>query len=169
MRQRAGTRGALQLGWGVGEGGGPGNRRVRVETTKHACQKRFNDGARRVGAGRAGFPKCPRFNQTVTDECKQRNPLPLRAAEPAAAPHRVMKAAFFTFDTTHHALWAEEVARDAGIPADVVPAPPAARARCNLALETLPEDEARLAHTLTAEGVPHGRWSPPDGLPDHAG
>ncbi len=73
-----------------------------------------------------------------------------------------MTGAFFTFDTTHHALWAEEVAREAGIPAEVVPAPPAARARCNLALEALPDDAERLARTLDAEGVPHGRWSPPD-------
>jgi hypothetical protein len=54
-------------------------------------------------------------------------------------------AMIFTFDTTHHALWAEEIAREAGIPAEVVPAPPAARARCNLALETLPEEAERLA------------------------
>ena len=66
----------------------------------------------------------------------------------------------FTFDTTHHALWAEEVARDAGIPAEVIPAPPAARARCNLALETLPEDAPRLAAILDAEGVPHALWAP---------
>ncbi|MBV9107865.1 MAG: DUF3343 domain-containing protein, partial [Gemmatimonadetes bacterium] len=50
----------------------------------------------------------------------------------------------FTFDTTHHALWAEEVARERGIPAEVVPAPAAAHARCNLALETLPGDADRL-------------------------
>jgi Protein of unknown function (DUF3343) len=68
----------------------------------------------------------------------------------------------FTFDTTHHALWAEEVARDAGIPAEVIPAPPAARARCNLALETLPEDAARLAGILAAEGVPHALLTPAD-------
>jgi hypothetical protein len=67
----------------------------------------------------------------------------------------------FTFDTTHHALWAEEVANEAGIPAQVVPAPPAARARCNLALETLPDDVEALAAALAAQGIPHGRWSPP--------
>lgn len=67
----------------------------------------------------------------------------------------------FTFDTTHHALWAEEVAREAEIPAEVVPAPPAARARCNLALETLPEDVERLADALDAAGVPHALWDGP--------
>ncbi|HEU4556733.1 MAG TPA: DUF3343 domain-containing protein [Longimicrobium sp.] len=60
----------------------------------------------------------------------------------------------FTFDTTHHALWAEEVAREREIPAEVVPAPPAAHARCNLALETLPGDLDRLRHALADEGVP---------------
>lgn len=107
------------------------------------------------------FSPMHRFNQTVTDECKQRKPQSLHAVEPAHRPQSV-SGAFFTFHTTHHALWAEEVAREAGIPADVVPAPPAARARCNLALEALPEDAERLAATFAAEGVPHGRWSPSD-------
>jgi hypothetical protein len=60
----------------------------------------------------------------------------------------------FTFHTTHHALWAEEVAGEAGIPVEVIPAPPAARARCNLALETLPEEVGRLAEALRGVGVP---------------
>jgi hypothetical protein len=64
----------------------------------------------------------------------------------------------FTFDTTHHALWAEEVAREAGIPAEVVPAPAAARARCNLALETLPEKVESLAAELSAAEIPYGRY-----------
>lgn len=63
--------------------------------------------------------------------------------------------ALFTFDTTHHALWAEEVAGEAGIPAEVVPAPPEAGARCNLALETLLEEVGPLAAALEAVGVPH--------------
>ena len=62
----------------------------------------------------------------------------------------------FTFDTTHHALWAEEVAGEAGIPVEVIPAPPAAHARCNLALAALPEDVPRLAGELDAQGVPFG-------------
>ena len=69
-----------------------------------------------------------------------------------------MPPAVFTFDTTHHALWAEEVAAEAGIPAEVVPAPPAARARCNLALETAPDDADALAAALTSAGVPFARF-----------
>lgn len=67
--------------------------------------------------------------------------------------------ALFTFETTHHALWAEEIATDAGIAAEVVPAPPAARARCNLALETLPGDEEALQRELDRAGVPFGRYA----------
>jgi Protein of unknown function (DUF3343) len=60
----------------------------------------------------------------------------------------------FTFSTTHHALWAEEVAREREIPAEVVPAPAAAHARCNLALETLRGELERLRDALTDQGVP---------------
>lgn len=75
-----------------------------------------------------------------------------------------MARMIFTFDTTHHALWAEEVAEARHIPVDVVPAPPAARARCNLALETLPEEVDSLAAALDEEGVPFGRWEADAGV-----
>ncbi|MFL5543054.1 MAG: putative Se/S carrier-like protein [Longimicrobiaceae bacterium] len=65
----------------------------------------------------------------------------------------------FTFDTTHHALWAEEVARERDIPAEAIPAPAAANARCSLALETLPGDVARLSAALDEEGVPFALYS----------
>ena len=66
-----------------------------------------------------------------------------------------MEEPVFTFDTTHHALWAEEVAGASGIPTEVVPAPAAARARCDLALLCLPADVERLAGALDGAGVPH--------------
>jgi hypothetical protein len=66
----------------------------------------------------------------------------------------------FTFDTTHHALWAEEIAREREIPAEAIPAPAAAHARCSLALETLPGDVARLSAALDDEGVPFALYSP---------
>jgi hypothetical protein len=71
------------------------------------------------------------------------------------------ETAVFTFDTTHHALWAEEVAREREIPAEVIPAPAAAHARCNLALETLPRDLDRLRAALAEEGVPFELYSGP--------
>ncbi len=68
----------------------------------------------------------------------------------------------FLFDTTHHALWAEEVAVQNGIPADVVPAPPdRGQARCDLAVETFAECSADLGRALEREGVEF-YW--PDGV-----
>ena len=57
------------------------------------------------------------------------------------------------FDTTHHALWAEEIALQHHLGADVVPAPAAADAKCDLALGYLAEDEAALLAALDAAGV----------------
>lgn len=65
-----------------------------------------------------------------------------------------MTEAVFTFDTTHHALWAEEVADQSGIPTEVIPAPAEAHARCDLALACLPADLNRLAAVLDDAGVP---------------
>jgi hypothetical protein len=65
----------------------------------------------------------------------------------------------FTFDTTHHALWAEEIARERDIPAEAIPAPAEAHARCSLALETLPADVARLSDALAEEGVTFALYS----------
>lgn len=65
----------------------------------------------------------------------------------------------FTFDTTHMALWAEEVARDAAIPAQVIPAPPETKAKCGLALETLADRVPVLREALSDAGVD---YYPPD-------
>jgi hypothetical protein len=59
----------------------------------------------------------------------------------------------FTFETTHHALWAEEIALACGLGAQVIPAPSAAEAKCNLALEVLPEDLDALIAALDRAGV----------------
>lgn len=73
-----------------------------------------------------------------------------------AQPHR----ATLVFDTTTAALWAEEVARNSGIPVEIVPAPADAAAKCDLALETLVTHVEELMTALGAQGVPHRRWSP---------
>jgi hypothetical protein len=68
----------------------------------------------------------------------------------------------FLFDTTHHVLWAEEIAVTAGIPADVVPAPPdRGEARCDLALETFADRAEELVRSLDREGV---EFHAPDGV-----
>lgn len=61
--------------------------------------------------------------------------------------------ATFLFDTTHMALWAEETALGAGIPVEVVPAPPDTHARCDLALVSRPGDVERLSRVLEETGV----------------
>lgn len=65
-----------------------------------------------------------------------------------------MTTPILTFATTHHALWAEELARTHGVPAEIVPAPAEANARCGLALQTLPDELDRLCALLRAEAVP---------------
>ena len=62
----------------------------------------------------------------------------------------------FTFETTHMALWAEDTARERGIPAEVVPAPPEAKAKCGLALKTSHQRTEELAGALTEEGITFG-------------
>lgn len=59
----------------------------------------------------------------------------------------------FIFETTHHAMWAEDVAREQSIAAEVVPAPPEADAKCGLALRTLDAQAEALAAALEKEGI----------------
>ena len=59
------------------------------------------------------------------------------------------------FDTTHHALWAEQIALDRALGAQVMPAPADAEAKWDLALEVLEEDAVALMEALVGEGVPY--------------
>ena len=59
----------------------------------------------------------------------------------------------FIFETTHHAMWAEDVAREQSIPAEVVPAPPEAEAKCGLALRAHQDQADKLASALNEEGI----------------
>ena len=67
-------------------------------------------------------------------------------------------ASLFTFETTHMALWAEDTARERGIPAEVVPAPPQAKAKCGLALRTTRARFDDLERALREEGVSFGTF-----------
>lgn len=64
-----------------------------------------------------------------------------------------------TFDTTHHALHAEQLAHEAGLAAEVTPAPPEAAAKCDLAIEFLPEEEDALVSLLQRERVAFRVWT----------
>lgn len=59
-----------------------------------------------------------------------------------------------TFDTTHHALWAEEIATRLLLGIEIIPAPADSGAKCDLAIEYLRDDEAALIAALQAEAVP---------------
>ena len=59
----------------------------------------------------------------------------------------------FVFETTHHAMWAEDVALDRAIPAEVVPAPPDGGARCGVALRTPAHRADELAQALDDERI----------------
>ena len=71
----------------------------------------------------------------------------------SAAPHST-----FVFDTTNAALWAEEVAREAGIPVETVPAPAESDAKCDLALITPAARVPELTAALTEAGVRFRPW-----------
>jgi hypothetical protein len=59
----------------------------------------------------------------------------------------------YLFETTHHAMWAEEIAREEGIPAEVVGAPADAKAKCGLALRILDAHCRTLELAMSAQGV----------------
>jgi len=67
-----------------------------------------------------------------------------------------------TFETSHHALWAEDLARERKIPVVVVPAPAESISRCGLALLIPTTAEEELAAMCLNAGIRFTRW---DGQP----
>lgn len=65
-----------------------------------------------------------------------------------------------TFDTTHHALYAEQLAHEHGLAAEPTPAPAESGAQCDIALEFLPDEEERLMAVLREAGVEFRLWPP---------
>ena len=63
------------------------------------------------------------------------------------------------FDTTHHAMWAEEIAREQGVAVEVVPAPEGVDAKCGMALEVLPDSLDSFQALLSKEGIPFKLWA----------
>jgi hypothetical protein len=62
------------------------------------------------------------------------------------------------FDTTHHALWAEQLAHEHGLAAQPTPAPPESGALCDIAIEYLPDEELQLRDVLTSAGIEFRTW-----------
>ena len=58
-----------------------------------------------------------------------------------------------TLDTTHHALWAEQLALDMGLGVQVVSAPKESGSQCGIALESLPEDLPALTAAMDEAGI----------------
>lgn len=59
----------------------------------------------------------------------------------------------FAFETTHNAMWAEDVAREQTLPVEVVPAPPHTKSMCGLALRIARAEADKLAAALDQEGI----------------
>lgn len=60
----------------------------------------------------------------------------------------------FLFETTTDVFWAEEVAQEAGIAVEIIPAPPPKGDLCGTALRTTGDLAARLEGALRAAGIP---------------
>jgi hypothetical protein len=65
-----------------------------------------------------------------------------------------------TFDTTHHALLAEQLALEEGFAVQVTPAPADSGARCDLALEFFAHDEPALTALLAGAFVMFRVYAP---------
>lgn len=64
----------------------------------------------------------------------------------------------FTFDTSHHALWAEDVAGERAVPVEVIPAPPESGSKCDLALRAFRRQADELESAFLDEGIEFKRW-----------
>lgn len=64
----------------------------------------------------------------------------------------------FTFDSSHHAFWAEELARERGLPIEVIPAPTQADSKCGLALRLPTASGSELESLCVQEGISFRRW-----------
>lgn len=67
--------------------------------------------------------------------------------------HRQVKTAIVTFDSTHHAMAAEDILRSAAIGLEVVPPPSNLSAGCGLALRVRLEDVPKVVDALTSRGA----------------
>jgi hypothetical protein len=59
----------------------------------------------------------------------------------------------FLFESSHYALWAEDVARERSVPVKVVAAPAGEKATCGLALEAPASAAGSLEAAFAEEGI----------------
>lgn len=59
----------------------------------------------------------------------------------------------YLFETTNLTMWAEDVARERSIPAEVAPAPPEAKDSCGLSLRTPAAHAPALEAAMEEEGI----------------
>lgn len=64
------------------------------------------------------------------------------------------RTATYLFETTTFVFWAEEVARDLGIPVEVIPAPPPRGDLCGTALRVVEAATQDLETAMTDVGIP---------------
>jgi hypothetical protein len=67
----------------------------------------------------------------------------------------------YLFETTHQAMWAEDVAREGGIPAEVVGAPADAKAKCGLAIRSVGAHCRALELAMQAQGIEFRAYAGP--------
>ena len=65
---------------------------------------------------------------------------------------------WFFFEGTDVVLWAEEVARERGIPAEVVPTPRGVRRRCKLSVRTDAARAQDFESALRQEEIEYARY-----------
>lgn len=64
----------------------------------------------------------------------------------------------FTFASSHHALWAEDVAGELDIAVEVGSAPSESQAKCGLALRVSGHQVDELEAAFRSEGIDFQRW-----------
>jgi hypothetical protein len=67
--------------------------------------------------------------------------------------------ATYLFETNTFVLWAEEVAREIGIPCEVIPAPPPRGDLCGTALRVLESGVVVLEEAMANAGIPFHRFA----------
>ena len=80
--------------------------------------------------------------------------------------HQASGVTVYLFPSGTEVLWAEEVAKEADLPAEVVPSPSDSEDLCGLALQVFCRDATRLEDLMRGEGISYQRHGPAGGSGD---